>query len=119
MTRNNRAIVSEGYFDAIACHLAGFTEAVATLGTALSEEHAQLLHRLTERVYLVFDADSAGINAALRSQAIFRQAGADVRIVRLPAGHDPGYPAARGRGWTPSNAAWPRRFHRSNSNWSG
>ncbi len=44
--------------------------------------------RLTERVYLVFDADSAGVNAALRSQAIFRR-GPDVRIVRLPAGHDP------------------------------
>lgn len=87
--KTNRVIVTEGYFDAIACHLAGFTEAVATLGTALSEEHAQLLHRLAERVFLVFDADSAGINAALRSQAIFRQAGADVRIVRLPAGHDP------------------------------
>lgn len=89
ITRKNRVIVTEGYFDAIACHLAGFPEAVASLGTALSEEHAQLLHRLTERVFLVFDADSAGINAALRSQAIFRQVGADVRIVRLPAGHDP------------------------------
>ncbi len=92
ITKKNRVIVTEGYFDAIACHLAGFTEAVATLGTALSEEHAQLLHRLggeNVQVYLVFDADSAGINAALRSQAIFRQAGANVRIVRLPTGHDP------------------------------
>lgn len=89
IARQKRAIITEGYFDAIACHLAGFSEAVATLGTALSEEHAQLLHRLTERVFLVFDADSAGINAALRSQAIFRQQGVDVRIVRLPVGHDP------------------------------
>jgi len=89
ISKRNRAIITEGYFDAIACHLAGFTEAVATLGTALSEEHAQVLHRLAERVYLVFDADSAGVNAALRSQAIFRQVGMDVRIACLPTGHDP------------------------------
>lgn len=85
----SRVIITEGYFDTIACHLAGFTEAVATLGTALGEEHVQLLRRLTEKVYLVFDADSAGINAALRSQMLFRKAEMDVRIVRLPAGHDP------------------------------
>jgi len=84
-----RAIITEGYFDTIACHLAGFTEAVATLGTALGEDHVRVLRPLAERVYLVFDADSAGINAALRSQALFRQAGVDVRIVRLPTGHDP------------------------------
>ena len=87
--KRDRAIVTEGYFDAIACHLAGFTEAVATLGTALSEDHARDLRRLAEHIYLVFDADSAGVNAALRGQSIFRQAGADVRIVLLPAGHDP------------------------------
>lgn len=89
MASRGRAIVTEGYFDVIACHLAGFTEAVATLGTALGEEHVQVLRRLAERVYLVFDADSAGINAALRSQQLFRDAEMDVRIVRLPAGHDP------------------------------
>lgn len=89
MVGKSRAIVTEGYFDTIACHLAGFTETVATLGTALGEEHVQMLRRLAERVYLVFDADSAGVNAALRSQSLFRAAGVDVRIVRLPAGHDP------------------------------
>lgn len=89
ISKRGRAIVTEGYFDTIACHLAGFTETVATLGTALSEEHVRLLRPMVERVYLVFDADSAGLNAALRSQAIFRQAEVDVRIVRLPGGHDP------------------------------
>jgi DNA primase len=89
MQERGRAIVTEGYFDTIACHLAGFTEAVATLGTALGEDHVRALRPLAEKVYLVFDADSAGVNAALRSQALFRQAGVDVRIVRLPAGHDP------------------------------
>jgi DNA primase len=89
ISKKGRAIVTEGYFDAIACHLAGFTEAVATLGTALGEEHVRVLRRLADKVYLVFDADSAGVNAALRSQALFREAGVDVRIVRLPEGHDP------------------------------
>jgi DNA primase catalytic core len=89
MGDRGRAIVTEGYFDVIACHLAGFTEAVATLGTALGEEHVQILRRLAERVYLVYDADSAGLNAALRGQAIFREAGVDVRIARLPGEHDP------------------------------
>ncbi|HOF88001.1 MAG TPA: DNA primase, partial [Armatimonadota bacterium] len=89
MGERGRAIVTEGYFDVIACHLAGFTEAVATLGTALGEEHVQLLRRLADRVYLVYDADSAGVNAALRGQAIFRAAEVDVRIVRLPGEHDP------------------------------
>lgn len=87
--KRGRAIVTEGYFDVIACHLAGFTEAVATLGTALGDEHVQLLRRLAERIYLVFDGDSAGLHAALRSQALFRAAEVDVRIVRLPAEHDP------------------------------
>ena len=89
IAKRGRVIVTEGYFDVIACHLAGFTEAVATLGTALGEEHVQILRRLADRAYLVYDADSAGINAALRGQALFRNAEMDVRIVRLPAGHDP------------------------------
>jgi len=89
MKKRERAIVTEGYFDAIACHLAGFTETVATLGTALSDDHVRELRRFAERIYLVFDADSAGVNAALRGQAMFRAAGAEVRIARLPSGHDP------------------------------
>jgi DNA primase len=89
IVKRGRALITEGYFDAIACHLGGFPEAVATLGTALGEEHVQILRRLAERVYLVYDADSAGVNAALRSQALFREAGVDVRIVRLPGTHDP------------------------------
>ncbi len=92
IAKKNRAIVTEGYFDTISCHIAGFTETVATLGTALGEEHVRILHRLVGEngiIYLVYDADSAGINAALRGQAIFRAAGADVRIAMLPSGHDP------------------------------
>jgi len=62
---------------------------VATLGTALSDDHVRELRRFAEHIYLVFDADSAGVNAALRGQAMFRAAGTEVRIVRLPGGHDP------------------------------
>ena len=94
--KKNRVIITEGYFDVIACHLAGFPETVATLGTALGEDHIRLLRRFMQvangvatKVYLVFDGDSAGINATLRSQALFRQAEMDVRIVCLPGGHDP------------------------------
>ncbi len=92
MSDKGRAIVTEGYFDTIACHLAGFTEAVATLGTALGEEHVQMLRRYVGdkgRIYLVYDGDSAGVNAALRGQALFRAAGVDVRIALLPPQHDP------------------------------
>ncbi|MEI7832303.1 MAG: toprim domain-containing protein, partial [bacterium] len=92
MADKGRAIVTEGYFDTIACHLAGFTEAVATLGTALGEEHVQMLRRhvgASGRIYLVYDGDSAGVNAALRGQALFRAAGVDVRIALLPPQHDP------------------------------
>jgi len=84
-----RAIVTEGYFDVIACHKAGFTETVATLGTAMTEEHAKILKRLVDIAYLIYDGDSAGINAALRAQAIFREYDLMAKIVVLPSSDDP------------------------------
>ena len=84
-----RAIVTEGYFDVIACHKAGFTETVATLGTAMTEEHVKILRRLVDIVYLIYDGDSAGINAALRAQAIFRDCDLVAKIVVLPSADDP------------------------------
>ena len=89
MGERGRAIVVEGYFDAIACHAAGFTETVATLGTALTQEHLEVLRRHTERVYAAYDSDSAGMKAVLRSQELFEAVRLDVRIVRLPQGQDP------------------------------
>ena len=85
-----RAVIVEGYFDAIRCHLAGFEEAVATLGTALTEAHLELLRRRqTEAVYLAFDGDSAGLNAALRSREIGVAAGVRVLAVLITTGDDP------------------------------
>jgi len=83
------AIVTEGYTDVIACHRAGFTNAVATLGTALTTQHARLLRRLGERVVLLFDGDEAGQKAADRAIEVFFAEPIDIRICVLPDGLDP------------------------------
>ncbi len=85
-----RAIIVEGYFDLMRCHLAGFEEAAATLGTALTPAHLEMLRRRqAEKVFLAFDADSAGLQAALRSREFAGAAEMKVLAVTLPAGHDP------------------------------
>lgn len=83
------AIVVEGYMDVIAAHQAGFSHCVATLGTALTLEHTNVLSRYTKKIVLAYDADSAGMKAALRGAAMFSDAEFDVRIARLPKGDDP------------------------------
>lgn len=87
--REDRAIVVEGYMDVIATQSAGFENSVATLGTALTEEHVNVIGRFTKNVLLSFDSDSAGMKAALRSAPIFEQAGFNVRILSMPKGEDP------------------------------
>lgn len=82
-------IVVEGYMDVIAVHQAGFANCVATLGTALTMEHIGVLSRYTKKVVLAYDADSAGMNAALKGAAMFDEAECDVRIARFPKGDDP------------------------------
>jgi DNA primase len=89
MGEAGRAIIVEGYLDAIACHDAGFAEAVATMGTALTSEHVEMLRRRVPELVLAFDADSAGLAAALRGRELFQQAGLRVRVVSLPEGADP------------------------------
>lgn len=84
-----RAVVVEGYTDVIACHQAGETNVVATLGTALTPKHARVLRRLCDEVVLVFDGDEAGQRAADRALAIFFAEPIDVRIAVLPGGADP------------------------------
>lgn len=87
-----RALLMEGYMDVIAAHQAGFTHAVATLGTALTETHARRLARLfpeNPTVVLVYDADRAGIKATLRASELLEGAGITVRVVQLPADEDP------------------------------
>ncbi|HEY9676652.1 MAG TPA: DNA primase [Drouetiella sp.] len=88
-------IVVEGYFDAITPHQFGFTNTVATLGTALTEQQARALVQFTDskRVYLAFDADSAGMKAVERGaetlQQIGEYAGVELRVIRIPGAKDP------------------------------
>lgn len=81
--RERTAIVTEGYTDTIACHQAGFTNVVATLGTALTRPHAAMLRRLCDTVVLMFDGDDAGRRAADRAVEIFFGESLDVRIGTL------------------------------------
>lgn len=86
---NDFVIMVEGYMDLIACHQAGVTNAVASLGTALTTEQARLIRRNTLNAVMLYDADKAGEMATLRGLEVFLEEGMDVKIVRLPEGHDP------------------------------
>lgn len=81
--------VVEGYLDAIALHQFGIPNAVATLGTALTEDHVRRLRSMTERAVLVFDADEAGRRAAERSVPIFAREGMSATVLLLEPGEDP------------------------------
>jgi DNA primase len=89
MRRVSRAIVVEGYLDAIRLALAGLEEVVAPLGTALTEEQAQLLTRYSTSVFLLYDSDEAGQKATFRSGLELLRAKAAVHVVSLPDGEDP------------------------------
>ncbi len=88
-TRQRYLILCEGYMDVISMHQAGFTNAVASLGTALTSGHASLLKRYTQEVLLLYDSDEAGIRAALRAIPILREAGVNSRVVNLHPYKDP------------------------------
>ncbi len=88
-TRAKALILVEGYFDAVALHQAGLRHVAATLGTALTPEHVQMIRRFVNQVVLLFDPDNAGVNASLRALDLFTNSGLDVRVVSLPKGHDP------------------------------
>lgn len=89
VTRTKTVVIVEGYFDAVALHQAGLTNTVATLGTALTPEHVQVLRRFASKVVLLFDPDPAGVRAALRGLDLFVNSGLGVKVVTLPAGDDP------------------------------
>ncbi len=89
MIKQRTAVIVEGYTDVIACHQHGFDNVVATLGTALTAQHAAELRRYCEKVVLVFDADEAGQKAADRAMEVFFGEPIDVAIAVLPAGMDP------------------------------
>lgn len=88
-SRKNYILICEGYMDVIALHQAGFTNAVASLGTAFNEKHARLLKRYTDNVILTQDSDKAGTNAKLRAFPILREAGLNVRVLDMGEYKDP------------------------------
>ena len=87
--REGFAILVEGYLDLIALHQAGFENAVASLGTALTPSQVKLLARYTVRVVVSYDGDKAGVNAAARTLDLFLDRGFDVRVAEIPAESDP------------------------------
>ena len=87
--REGYLLVCEGYMDVIALHQAGFTNSVASLGTALTSQHANLLKRYTEKVVLTYDSDGAGVKAALRAIPILKEAGISTRVLNMEPYKDP------------------------------
>lgn len=87
--RLDKVILVEGYMDLISLYQSGIRNVVAVSGTALTDEQAQLLSRYTKNVVLLFDADTAGIKASMRSIEILLKKDMEVKIVSLPSGEDP------------------------------
>ncbi len=90
IARNDQVVVCEGYTDVIGFHRAGVSRAVATCGTALTEEHVRLLKRYASKVVLAFDADAAGQGAAARFYEWEQTHAVEVSVAKLPPGKDPG-----------------------------
>jgi DNA primase len=90
IAKHDQVVVCEGYTDVIGFHRAGVARAVATCGTALTEEHVRLLKRYAGRVVLAFDADAAGQGAAERFYEWEQKHAVEVAVAKLPAGKDPG-----------------------------
>ena len=87
--RDERMLVVEGYFDVVRLIGAGIDSVVAPMGTALTDEQAKLIRKYTERVYLLYDSDKAGLKATFRSGDELLAQGAAVQVVTLPEGEDP------------------------------
>lgn len=85
----NKAIIVEGYMDLISMYQSGIKNVVAVSGTALTEEQVLLLSRYTKNVTLLFDADTAGVKASMRSIEILLKKDMDIKIASVPAGEDP------------------------------
>lgn len=89
LSKQKQAVLVEGYLDVIACHRAGVTTALASLGTSVTEDHAKLLKRWVEEVVVLYDADAAGQKAANRAVDVLRAEGIRVRVALMPQGEDP------------------------------
>ncbi len=88
-SKAGRVILTEGYMDTIALHQAGFDSAVASLGTALTEEHGQLLARYFKEAIIAYDGDGAGVAAAQRAIPLLEKAGLKVKVLRMQGAKDP------------------------------
>ena len=88
-SREKYMLICEGYMDVIAMHQAGFTNSVASLGTAFTSQHASLLKRYTDQVVLTYDSDGAGVKAALRAIPYLKDAGLAVKVLNMRPYKDP------------------------------
>ena len=88
-SRKSYFLICEGYMDVISLHQAGFTNAVASLGTALTSGHASLIKRYVNEVYLTYDSDEAGTKAALRAVPILKEAGVTAKVIKMDPYKDP------------------------------
>ena len=86
---SERMILCEGYMDVIACHAAGFENAVATLGTALTQEQARLMAKHTKQVLIAYDSDEAGQNAARKAIRMLSEVGLEVKVLNMEGAKDP------------------------------
>lgn len=89
ISRKSNMIICEGYMDVISLHQAGFTQAVASLGTALTPGQAALMKRYTDNVLITYDSDAAGVKAALRAIPILKEAGLTTKVINMQPYKDP------------------------------
>lgn len=89
LSKPGEIIICEGYMDVIALHQAGFSGAVATLGTAITSEHARLISRYAKNVYLAYDSDSAGQTATNRAISMLADVGIDAKVLKISGAKDP------------------------------
>mgnify|MGYP000972282606 FL=1 len=89
ISRKSNMIICEGYMDVISLHQAGFTQAVASLGTALTPGQAALMKRYTDNVLITYDSDAAGVKAALRAIPILKKAGLTTKVINMQPYKDP------------------------------
>ncbi len=86
---SGKLIMCEGYMDVIALHQAGFTNAVATLGTAITSEHARMVSRYAKTIYLAYDSDGAGRNATKKAISLLSEVGIDAKVIKIVGAKDP------------------------------
>lgn len=89
ISRKPYFIICEGYMDVISMHQAGFTNTIASLGTAFTSPHASLIKRYVDEVYLAYDSDGAGVKAALRAIPILKEAGLKIKVIHMEPYKDP------------------------------